>query len=183
MERDASATATSGGKAAGWRAEDRALDALDNKLDTELDIIPCPRCGWVQADMVRWAKRTHWRGLRNAGIAVTAIAVLFGVPFRFAEQSISRPSDSAFPWTTFLLCAAIGPGLIILRLALAALHDPNSGSREALRALAEERAIPADELDEIHAEEEERKHGEKEPSLPLDEILRRQIRRWRRRGG
>ena len=44
---------------AAGRARDRASAALQQLLATDCDPVPCPRCGWYQAEMVAKLRRNH----------------------------------------------------------------------------------------------------------------------------
>src|SRR5574342_398476 len=57
------------------RAEERARARLARKLAHEQEIVPCPKCGWIQADMARLGRRGHMRWVDTAGWFVVLLAV------------------------------------------------------------------------------------------------------------
>ncbi len=124
------------------RAGERARGRLAEKLGREQDVVPCPKCGWIQSGMVPVAKRDHLRWLDTAGWLVVFLAMTVG--FLNAATGFGDPHGSPpVPWPIAASCAAVGLFLILLRHALAAQHDPNAEHVEVRLALGQERATVA----------------------------------------
>src|SRR3954467_6243330 len=51
------------------RAQAEADEKLKKQLDTEIEVVPCPSCGWVHSDMDSLARRRFHRGMKWAGFA------------------------------------------------------------------------------------------------------------------
>ena len=142
------------------RAQASAQRALRKKLEDECDVVPCPGCGWVQGEMVRKAKRDHVRWLIRAGVFVICAAVAFGI-VNWAS-GVGKRRDPWVSWHLFALIAAIGPGLLVLRVALCSRLDPNMEDSDALKELGKSLALPKAEYDRLKAQERERQQKETE---------------------
>lgn len=121
------------------RAEEFAERALERKLRLACEVAPCPKCGHVQRDMVREARRRHLRWLRRTGWWFTALVVAVGVCNRITEIETDEPR--LMSWSLFLGLLAIGPGLILVHTLLASAHDPNDEHPEARLARAREVSV------------------------------------------
>ena len=74
-------------EAAKARAAARAVDSLRYRLGTERDVVPCPACHWINADMVEeyrrraypWASTLAWviASVGVGGAWVTAVVLMF----------------------------------------------------------------------------------------------------------
>ncbi len=102
--------------AQGWarkRAEKSARRNLDKRLAREAEMVPCPKCHWVNQDLIEMYRRRQYRGgwmlialLIVAGVIATPVitAELYNSPgFRF-DRAI--PTQIAI-FSLFLLAAVI----------------------------------------------------------------------------
>jgi hypothetical protein len=114
----------------------RAAEDLKEKLDVGFEVIPCPDCGWYQANMLPEMRRRHRRWMVHLGQCLTVglvpVAVLGTVIYAgFADQEI----EPTIPWPVFvagLVCVfAAGIYLLIRRYKLAQRYDPNEEAKEA----------------------------------------------------
>ena len=109
------------------RAEDRAVGYLQDLLAKACDPVPCPRCGWLQADMVREVKRRRLRWMLRAAI-ILPVATLISLVCAAAFMS-SKPYALEDNQSTLLLIGAAGLGLgaalALGRWAILRLSDPN----------------------------------------------------------
>jgi len=46
-------------RGAAWRAKVRARSKLDQRLEKDCEVVPCPECGFVSAEMVKEARRRY----------------------------------------------------------------------------------------------------------------------------
>jgi hypothetical protein len=111
------------------RAESGARDSVERLLARDIDPVPCPDCGWFQADMVREVRRRSLRWLRTVAIfggILTAGALLIYLPA--ATEGLNRPMRTEDQIVTIVLATAVilsiaGP--ILLRRMLLNARDPN----------------------------------------------------------
>jgi hypothetical protein len=111
------------------RAQAGAERKLAKLLERGVDPVPCPDCGWIQANMVREIRR---RKLRWMNVFSIAFAILFGVIIGIwiptATKGFERPMKQD-DWAVLgvmaglLVVTAGGPWL--LRQMLLRLRNPN----------------------------------------------------------
>jgi hypothetical protein len=108
-------------------------------LETGIDAIPCPACGWYQSSMVPEARRQHRRWMRYVGICLTILVIPAAV-IGCGINNLSGLTWTGFlpvPWWILgdaLICSmAAGIGLMLWRGYLARQHDPNNQHVEARR--------------------------------------------------
>src|SRR5262245_36517944 len=118
------------------RADKAAVSDLEDKLANAVDGVPCPKCGWYQANMVTHILTEWGGGLGFAGIAAIALG-LFGLFFCAIlgyvvwvgpgppGEGPTLPQIGAAAIACGL-ATLIGFGLCLLRSQLAAGVEPNN---------------------------------------------------------
>lgn len=131
------------------RAADQAHAGLEAALATGIDPVPCPQCGWYQAEMVAQARAAHWAGLRYVGYFGACLAAGAGGAV-VAVGLTGAPADRSLLYTYAL---AIGlPGLAVwvaagrLQRRLAAAYDPNAAPAAGRVAVGRSKAMPVEEF-------------------------------------
>jgi hypothetical protein len=126
---------------ASQRAGKKAEAALRQKLENELDVVPCPQCGHLTPDMVAEAQRLRYRWLLITGLVFLPItAILFVItmamdPFRNMPDTINRM------WILTGISGLLMIGLPILSLFLRKRYNPNADDLDGRLALGQSRAI------------------------------------------
>jgi hypothetical protein len=137
------------------RASARAEAELRQLLERGVDLVPCPKCGWYQANMLPVARRQAYRGMRNAGlcllIGVIPLALIGGLIN--AAAGGAPGGDPAIPWPVFLagliVLGLAGAGLLVARVVRSASYDPNAGDVEAHKQLGQSRAMLREEFEKM----------------------------------
>ncbi|HEX4124615.1 MAG TPA: hypothetical protein VHY37_07795 [Tepidisphaeraceae bacterium] len=88
-------------------AETRARRALARRLETESDPVPCPKCHWINRELIDGYRKTRYRGLPASG-AVTAIFVWIAAFALCLEDAALEPRGPG-PYT--ILAEAIAGAL------------------------------------------------------------------------
>ncbi len=105
----------------------RAEKKLESRLQRELEIVPCPRCGWVQSAMTAYRRRTAFSVLKTlsyvsvfGGIGMSAVFWVVAFKDRIAEPGY---------WFFASMFAQLGIfgtiALWLLRRLLLRSTDPN----------------------------------------------------------
>jgi hypothetical protein len=102
------------------RAREAAQRRLNDKLQKAIDPVPCPKCGWVQANMVEEARRRRLRWMRNVGIFLPILTL---VPYGLIA-AMMRADVNDFTMFVVML-AAIGFSLLPARALLNSCFNPN----------------------------------------------------------
>jgi hypothetical protein len=110
------------------RAERAAQQRLRKRLETECEVVPCPRCNWVNEDMVRAFRRRKYRNLPlysplvMAGGLVLALFLGAGLAEVFGRRSaVPRTVRSAA-----IIVSVLSPAwLLALRAGLRWRFNPN----------------------------------------------------------
>jgi len=80
LKRQAAGEATSwlwlNNNGASYNARASATDALNNKLQNEIDAVPCPNCGMYQENMVRKLKNDAWNEVVRVAFSFGVIGVI-----------------------------------------------------------------------------------------------------------
>ncbi len=101
---------------------------LDRRLAHEVELVPCPKCGWVNADMVKTYRKRKYRYLPL--LAVVIVVVGFFVAL-FLGAALARVfgANSDLPWVTRLIvlifCLASPIWIFPFRFWLRRRIDPN----------------------------------------------------------
>ena len=111
------------------RAQTGAINELEHSLAREIDPVPCPDCGWFQAEMVREIERRSFRWLKTValvgGIVAAGALAIFAASASGGLQHALRTEDQliAAVLTAAFVIAAFGP--VMLRRAILRARDPN----------------------------------------------------------
>jgi hypothetical protein len=116
---------------------------VDQKLDREVDLVPCPACGCYQPDMVEVLRRDHLRWLMMVGYVVLCTAI----PFLIAGAVLRVPKELFLGAGTCI--AVLGAGLLAYRQNRANCFDPNAGDPRERLNLAQSRAYLPQDADRI----------------------------------
>ncbi|HEX5272407.1 MAG TPA: hypothetical protein VFW33_18045, partial [Gemmataceae bacterium] len=125
------------------QARRTARRMLRRMLEHDVDPVPCPQCGWVQAEMVRVLRELRHRKLRlwgllsvvAAGIAGT-FTLVFGVGYLSPAPGRDINSYLIGLYTFGVPTAVgltVGPGLQLVRLFLNSRFTPNDADSERER--------------------------------------------------
>jgi hypothetical protein len=144
------------------RAEKAAQDALAEKLKNAVDGVPCPKCGWYQASMVKHLRDSWGGALGFTGIAITALALfglfmsaILGYVTWVGEQRGKGPTLPQIGWISLGCGAAAvaGLGLCYLRSVLASGVEPNNDPVGQRLELGRRRAALAEQCTPERTEE------------------------------
>ncbi len=122
------------------RAAKRAERELARKLEAECDVAPCPKCGRIQADMVRMAKGERLRWLIPLGLIVGGLGVLLAV------LNVWVP-EAEIPWSLIAPVAGLGAAVLLARFAVVSATDPNDAHVEQRLALAQRTSLTREEFE------------------------------------
>ncbi|HEX5139021.1 MAG TPA: hypothetical protein VFY93_18775 [Planctomycetota bacterium] len=106
------------------RARKEAQEHLVRQLDAEIEVVPCPKCGWVQTGMTPLARRQYRRWMDTTGWVVALLAVTAAFA-NMAMGSGAPPRRLLVAWPWVIVAGVLGPALVLLRLALANAYEPN----------------------------------------------------------
>ena len=120
-EGSASAPYMLGQEHAAGSAEDLAKKRLIKKLETESDMVACPKCGHVQPYMVGSVRSRAYWGLKLASIVVPVVGLLYVLAGYILKDDRKNPPVEGAP--NWLLIAAV---------ACVALFAVLSGVRQLL---------------------------------------------------
>jgi hypothetical protein len=128
---------------AAQRAEAKAENNLAQKKQNCLLPVPCPQCGFYQADMARQLKEDAWLNpLQVAGAVVALLSLLplyLGMPFG---------------WVLAAVGTLAGLGLLAYGYVVAYRFDPNAGDPEVRKAIGRKHAVWGHQLAAIQAGDE-----------------------------
>jgi hypothetical protein len=136
------------------RAQERAEQQMAYKLKTEIDAVPCPKCGWYQKPMVDLVRRQYRRWMKVLGVwlvALTFPVICTGTIIIVEREGSGQPTISLPVFLTLIAAFPVaGVALILARRG----YDPNTQeatvrieigkSRGMLRADFEKRQGPPD---------------------------------------
>jgi len=103
------------------RARDAAQRRLQDRLRDAVNIVPCPRCGWVQASMATEARRRRLRWMLFTGIVMP-----IGILLPYCLIAATTKGDVSGMTMVALMLAGIGFSLIPARGLLNSCFDPNA---------------------------------------------------------
>ena len=128
---------------AAQRAKAQAEQNLAQKSQNCILPVPCPQCGFYQADMARQLKENAW--LNPLQIAGAVLAVLSLLPLLL---------DVTFGWALAAVGAATGLGLLVYGYVVAYGFDPNAGDPEPRKAIGRKHAVWGEQLAAIDVGDE-----------------------------
>jgi hypothetical protein len=138
------------------RASQDAENNLRGMLEREIEPVPCPICGCFQATMVPMVQREHRVLLRYSGIVLLVIAIV-ALWISFVEGPLRNVTITWWQTTSAMVavaCAAVGAGLVIIKVVLSRRYDPNSADRDVRIALGKSRAVTTEQLGHLLRERE-----------------------------
>jgi len=111
-----------GQSAAAERAQTNAQKDLVRRLELESELVPCPKCQWVNQDLIeRYRRRKHRRApWIAAGIAIAGLIAAWLEWFTSIERKFS--TTTLIVLAASLVCAA---GVLLIRSCLRQHLDPN----------------------------------------------------------
>jgi hypothetical protein len=152
------------------RAEARAAKNARRALQKESDVVPCPRCGWIQSQMARVMRGGAFGGWTVTGMAFLAVAAVLGAILASFYERPPRPSLALVFWFAVptALCALLGIGLFATGRIRRARIDPNARDAEERKRWGQQRALLAEELEAIKQAVETQGTLEELPPLARD---------------
>jgi hypothetical protein len=138
------------------QAQAGALINVDQKLDLEIDTVPCPSCGCYQPDMVDLLRRQYQRWMMGVGGALLVVAVAQFAASQLLVEKYQGPMSIA--GTLALL-----PGVVLLALRSFLLHryDPNGGDPQERIHLGQARAYRPEDADRIAEDRQNQRTADK----------------------
>jgi len=139
----------------------RAHATMARMFTHESDPVPCPTCGWYQADMLRRARAIRFRGLLSYRIAAVLLfgalscmvaIVLTDTARRNAASTEIDPWIPIMAWFAGLLGLACGLACLLVRRRRRQRYDPNSDSVVARKELGQMIALTPEALERVRAE-------------------------------
>ncbi len=110
------------------RAQKLSETDLQKRLTREADLVPCPRCNWINDELVQGYRRGRYRGLNKLALLVGIIGTACGLICAWFV-SIGPPADrGAVPYVLFggpAVFVLLTIAVILLRNALRWLIRPN----------------------------------------------------------
>ena len=117
------------GKSAAIRSSEKQAQADSrNRLSHEAELVPCPKCNWINDDLVEGYRRGRFRSLRTLAIGIGTfgtIGSLIGAWFIWVDPA---PDHGALPYFLFAgpaISVSLGIALVLLRKWLRSRIQPN----------------------------------------------------------
>jgi hypothetical protein len=156
---------------ASWAAKREAEAELQHRLERGVDVVPCPRCGYVQPRMVRKARREYHRWMLYVGgalLILLAPTAMFLVIGNKAAEVKGDPPLISWWWLLggIALPALTGIGLMVGRLWLARRYDPNAGDPELAVLRGRQLALSQEEFARLKDAMSSPPSTEPQPELP-----------------
>jgi hypothetical protein len=112
-------------------AENLAVYRVMRGLETGVEVVACPDCGWVQGEMVAEAVRRAGRPWTRAASCLIAIAgmvlvVAYAPTVWVVDWAMPAERARMVHWAA-LACAALGVVALLIRAVARGRVDPNSG--------------------------------------------------------
>ena len=117
------------GKSAAIRSSEKQAQADSrNRLSHEAELVPCPKCNWINDDLVEGYRRGRFRSLRTLAIGIGTfgtVGSLIGAWFIWVDPA---PDHGALPYFLFAgpaISVSLGIALVLLRKWLRSRIQPN----------------------------------------------------------
>jgi len=105
-------------------ANQKAQKDLDRRMASEAELVPCPKCNWINDELVTGFRRATYRKLgRTAGL-VAATGVVIGLMLGLAV-GLSAPRELPYVLILPVGCLLFASGLLVLRHWLRSRIRPN----------------------------------------------------------
>jgi len=141
-------------------AQDRARAHAEAHLAVTLQqgvaVVPCPRCGRVQQNMVPLARSSRLVWLLLVVLALSLAVAVFGMWAAVCSLTAANRQEQAEALTAWIVVGAlavVAAGLFFLRRALNQRYDPNSAPVEERQRLGQELAVTKEEFLKLAAGE------------------------------
>src|SRR5688500_8388035 len=112
------------------RADKTAQAKLMKRLEGDVEIVPCPICGWVQEDMVREARRRTARWLMYLAMVALAVGLCFAAfpvgESLFDPDADVTPAEKSRAAAGFLVAAGTAAAALIFRRMIQSMINPNA---------------------------------------------------------
>jgi hypothetical protein len=107
---------------------------LTRGLETGVEVVPCPDCGWVQAEMAGETKRRAgrpwtWTSAWLLGAAGLILLFAYAPGVAMTDWEL-RPDVARVVQTSAMACAAAGVLAWVIRTVARARANPNAGFPE-----------------------------------------------------
>jgi hypothetical protein len=147
------------GDSATQKAEERAINDLEDKAENELEVVPCPECGFLPEEMVIEARRLRLRWMHVTAIVLIPIFVIAGL-MAFSTARSAQDRDVATICGIIALLSFLGSvGLFLGRYLSNQNYDPNDLDEEERIEWGQSLAISLEEYEEKLAEEEAKREA------------------------
>lgn len=163
------------------RGSETVEHKLDFMLDNIIEPIPCPSCGWTQANMIPIAKARYKRWMKTAS-GISLAAAVGGMLLGWASLADQTSSVGGWELTFGFLCLIMSIGFYVGRVYLVSKFDPNATDPEIRKATGRQLAITKEDYDKTQAEAQEKKLDRREQAKrnmmsgygltrPIDELV------------
>lgn len=134
---------------------------LDAVLNSAIEPVPCPSCGWLQADMIPITKGRQKRWMITAGgmtLVVAIVGMLVGV------ATLTAKSSTAGKWELAgsSLILVVSMGLYAGRAYLVSRFNPNEIAPEIQKAIGQQLSISQEDHEKHRAEAQTQKLDRRE---------------------
>ncbi|MFO0969484.1 MAG: hypothetical protein U0793_28330 [Gemmataceae bacterium] len=131
------------------RARNKAKRDVQDALEFGVDAVPCPSCGWYQADMVpkvRWRHGKRWAYAGAILMLLSVICVTILSVITWNPHLRQRPPwlDTLI-WSVLLSLGGAGLALVVIYVVRCFRFDPNAGDQEQRMRIGRQRAFTKDE--------------------------------------
>jgi hypothetical protein len=108
------------------RAQELANKRLQRMLDKEAEVVPCPKCGWHQKEMIPLMRRArlHWCFWVAGALALVVPILFIAGMLYFSKRHMDE--QMLVPWSVSMGLILLGaPACLLLRWVLNLRYDPN----------------------------------------------------------
>src|SRR5262245_35452028 len=79
------------------RAQEAAEREVARQLERDCEVVPCPKCGHIQPEMAKLAKRRHLGLVKKGGWIATGLAAVFGILNAASSVGMEGPYFMSWP--------------------------------------------------------------------------------------
>ena len=97
-----------GNTAAAESAEDRARQNLKQRLVDEAELVPCPKCNWINEELVEGYRQSQYRGAGGCALAIGLVGTVSSLICAWCAFAGPIPEEKALPYFLF-----VGPAIFI----------------------------------------------------------------------
>lgn len=97
-----------GNTAAADSAEDRSRKNLKQRLVNEAELVPCPKCNWINDELVEGYRQSQYRGAGGCALAIGLVGTVSSLICAWYAYSGPIPEEKALPYFLF-----VGPAIFI----------------------------------------------------------------------